>query len=242
MRTGRGWTHCPRRAHVIPCRTHKDYALSARSCFDRTRPTSLHSAMRLWRILGVIKQGLSRNVHIFARLSNEVVAHTSHPTFQFILWFSHFQRPVTDLGNGQLLSQIQVLTARITQVCQDICDIKLKCILVTCSDKESNDITANILTNQSDCKDTWDSDRSKPGTLDKHEGCAEGGTNYVYNTPNRHELGNQDILHIMIHISLYGRQCHGMTFLDLSSYQFTHSFHHFWTNSSSFPLLSLCQA
>lgn len=30
---------CPRRARVIPCHTHKDYTLLARSCFDRTRPT-----------------------------------------------------------------------------------------------------------------------------------------------------------------------------------------------------------
>ena len=33
--------------------------------------------------------------------------------------------------------------------------------------------------------------------------------------------------------------CHGMTFWDLSSYQVTHSFHHFQTNSFSFLLLSL---
>ena len=62
------------------------------------------------------------------------------------------------------------------------------------SDKESSIITNNILTNQSDCKDIWGSSRSRPGTLDIHEGCAEGDIDYAYRTPNHHELGNQDSL------------------------------------------------
>ena len=52
----------------------------------------------------------------------------------------------------------------------------------------------NILTNQSDCKDTWGSSRSRPGTLDIHEGHAEDGNNYAYKTPNHHEPGNQNTL------------------------------------------------
>ena len=90
------------------------------------------------------------------------------------------------------MSQIQILTLRITQVCQDIHDIKLRQHLITQSDGEPNDITTHILTNQSDCKDTWDSSKSRPATLDTHEDCAEGGTNYVYNTPSHLEYGNQN--------------------------------------------------
>ena len=37
------------------------------------------------------------------------------------------------------------------------------------------------------------SNRSRPGTLDIHEGHAEDDINYVYKNPNHHELGNQDI-------------------------------------------------
>ena len=92
------------------------------------------------------------------------------------------------------MSQIQILTSKITQVCQDICDIKLRRLLVTCSDKEPDVITNNILSNQSNCKDTWDSNKSRPGTLDIHEGHAEDGNDYVYNTPNHHKFGNQDTL------------------------------------------------
>ena len=60
-------------------------------------------------------------------------------------------------------------TSKITQVCQDICDIKLRQLLVTQSDKKTIDITSNILTNQSDCKDIWDSNTSRSGTQDRHE-------------------------------------------------------------------------
>ena len=92
------------------------------------------------------------------------------------------------------LSQIRILTSKITQVCQDIRDIKLRRILVTQSDKEPNVITKHILTNQSDHKDTWGSNRNRPGTLDIHEGHAEDDNDYAYRTPNHHELGNQDSL------------------------------------------------
>ena len=60
------------------------------------------------------------------------------------------------------------------------------------SNKEPHDITNNILTNQSDHKNTWGSERSRPGTLDIHEGHAADGNNYAYSTPNCHEPGNQD--------------------------------------------------
>ena len=73
------------------------------------------------------------------------------------------------------MSQIQVLTSKITQVCQDIHDIKLRQLLVTQSDREPNVITNNILTNHNDHKDTWGSSRSKPETPDKHEGCGVDG-------------------------------------------------------------------
>ena len=70
------------------------------------------------------------------------------------------------------LSQIQTLTSKIARICQDICDIKLRRLLITQSDKEHNDIT-NILTNQSDCKNIWGSSRSRPVTLDIHQGHAD---------------------------------------------------------------------
>ena len=59
-------------------------------------------------------------------------------------------------------------------------------------DEEPDNITNNILTNQNDHKDTCSSDKSRPETPDIHEGHAEGDNDYVYKTPNRHELGNQD--------------------------------------------------
>ena len=62
------------------------------------------------------------------------------------------------------------------------------------SDDKPNDITTCILTNQSDHKDTLGSDRSRPETLDIHEGCAEDDNNYAYRIPNHHEHGNQDNL------------------------------------------------
>ena len=79
-------------------------------------------------------------------------------------------------------------------MCQDICDIKLRRLLITQLEEESDDITDKILTNQNDCKDTWGSDRSRPETPDIHEGHAEDGNDYTYKTPNHHELGNQDSL------------------------------------------------
>ena len=63
---------------------------------------------------------------------------------------------------GVQVSRIRILTSKITQVCQDIHDIKLRRLLITQSDKEPNDITNRILTNQSDRKNTWGSGRSKP--------------------------------------------------------------------------------
>ena len=92
------------------------------------------------------------------------------------------------------VSQIQLLTSKITQVCQDIHYIKLRQLLVTRSDKEPDGITNYMLTNQSDHMDTWGSNKSRPGTLNKHEGHAEDGTSYIYNTPNCHKPNNQDIL------------------------------------------------
>ena len=91
-----------------------------------------------------------------------------------------------------MLSRIQILTSKITQVCQGICDIKLRWLLVTHSDKRPDNITTSILTNQNGCMDTLGLNRSRPETLGKHEGCAENGNNYAYNIPNCHELGNQD--------------------------------------------------
>ena len=90
------------------------------------------------------------------------------------------------------LSRISIVTSKITQVCQDICDIKLRQLVITQSDKKTNDITSNILTNQSDCKDIWDSNKRRSGTWDKHEDHAEDGNNYVYRTPNHSKYGNQD--------------------------------------------------
>ena len=92
------------------------------------------------------------------------------------------------------MSRIQTLTSKITQICQDIRDIELRRLLITRSKEEPIIITNNILTNQNDHKDTLGSDRSRPETPGIHEGCAEDGNNYIYRTPNRHELGNQDNL------------------------------------------------
>ena len=94
----------------------------------------------------------------------------------------------------QFVSQIQILTSKITQVCQDICDIKFRQLLITQSGKKPDYITTNILTNQSGCKDTWGSNRSRPETPDIHEGHTEDGIDYIYNTPNQHEPSNQDNL------------------------------------------------
>ena len=93
---------------------------------------------------------------------------------------------------GGTVSQIWILTSKITQVCQDICDIKLRRLLVTQSDKEPNDIANHILTNWNDRKDTLGLNKSRSGTLGTHGGHAEDGTDYVYNTPNHHEHGNWD--------------------------------------------------
>ena len=82
------------------------------------------------------------------------------------------------------MSRIQVLTSKITQICQDIRDIKLRRLLITRSDDEPDDITDSILTNQNDCKNTWGSGRSIPDPPDTREDHAEGGNDYVYKTPN----------------------------------------------------------
>ena len=91
-----------------------------------------------------------------------------------------------------VMSQIRILTSKITQVCQDIRDIKLRRLLITQSDREPNDITNCILTDQSDHKNTWGSNRSKPDPLDTHEDCAEGDIDYVYRTPShlKHDTQN----------------------------------------------------
>ena len=104
----------------------------------------------------------------------------------------NYTNTIMDEGDKTNLSQIQILTSMITQVCQDICDIKLRQLSVTWSNKGTNDITNNILTNQNDHKNIWGLNRNRLGTLDKHEGHAEDETNYAYSIPNHHELGNQD--------------------------------------------------
>ena len=90
------------------------------------------------------------------------------------------------------MSRIQILTSKITQVCRDICDIKLRRLLITQSDEEPNDITNRILTNQSDHKNTWGSDRSKPDPPDTHEDSAEGDNDYVCRIPShlKHDTQN----------------------------------------------------
>ena len=85
--------------------------------------------------------------------------------------------------NG-LLSRIRILTSKITQVCQDIHDIKLGRLLITRLDNKPNDITKCILTNQNDRKNTSGLGRSKPDPPDTREDHAEGGNDYAYKTPN----------------------------------------------------------
>ena len=87
---------------------------------------------------------------------------------------------------------MQIPTLKITQVCQDICDIKLKQLLITQSDGEPNGITRRILISQSDCKDTLGSSRSTPDPPDIHGGRAEDGNDYVYKTPSPLEHDNQN--------------------------------------------------
>ena len=90
------------------------------------------------------------------------------------------------------VSRIRVLTSKITQVCQDICDIKLRRLLITQSDEEPIIITNSILTNQNDRKNTLGSDRSRPDPPDTHGDRAEDGNDYVYRTPNllEHDIQN----------------------------------------------------
>ena len=90
------------------------------------------------------------------------------------------------------LSRIRILTSKITQVCQDIHDIKLRRLLITQLDKEPNVITNGILTNQSDRKNTWDSGRSRPDPPDTHEDHAEDGNDYIYKIPNPLEHDTQN--------------------------------------------------
>ena len=92
------------------------------------------------------------------------------------------------------LSRIRTLTSKITQVCQDIRDIKLRRLLITQSDGEPIVITNSILTNQNDRKNTLGSDRSTLDPPDTHGDCAEDGNDYVYRTPNLLEHGIQNIL------------------------------------------------
>ena len=91
-----------------------------------------------------------------------------------------------------VLSRIRILTSKITQVCQDIRDIKLRRLLVTHSDEEPNDITNRIQTNRNDRKNTRGSSRSTLDLLDTREDHAEGGTDYVYKTPNHLEHDTQN--------------------------------------------------
>ena len=90
------------------------------------------------------------------------------------------------------VSRIRILTSKITQVCQDIRDIKLRRLLITRSDNEPSDITRRILTNQNDRKNTWGSSRSRPGPPGTHEDHAEGGSDYIYKTPNPLEHNTQN--------------------------------------------------
>ena len=90
------------------------------------------------------------------------------------------------------MSQIQILTSKITQVCQDIRDIKLRRLLITQLDKEPNDISNCILTSQSDCKNTWGSGRNRPDPLDTREDHAEDGNDYIYKIPNLLEHNTQN--------------------------------------------------
>ena len=76
---------------------------------------------------------------------------------------------------GYHLSRIRILTSKITQVCQDIRDIKLRRLLITRSDEKPIVITKHILTNQSDRKNTWGSNRSRPGPPDIHGDRAKDG-------------------------------------------------------------------
>ena len=99
-----------------------------------------------------------------------------------------------DVRKLDLLSRIQNLTSKINQVCQDICDIKLRRLLVTCSDMKPDDITNHFLTNRNDHKDTWDSNKNKSDPRDIHEGHAEDGNDYAYGIPNHLELGNRNNL------------------------------------------------
>ena len=93
-----------------------------------------------------------------------------------------------------IVSRIQILTSKITQVCQDIRDIKLRRLLIMQSNSEPNHITNCILTNQSDRKNTWGSGRSKPDPRDTHEDRAEDDIDYVYRTPNHLEHNTQNNL------------------------------------------------
>ena len=90
------------------------------------------------------------------------------------------------------VSRIQILTSKITQVCQDIRDIKLRRLLITRSDNKPSDITNSILTNRNDCKNTWGSDRSRPDPPDTRGDHAEGGNDYAYKTPNPLEHNTQN--------------------------------------------------
>ena len=90
------------------------------------------------------------------------------------------------------MSRIRILTSKITQVCQDIRDIKLRRLLITRSDEEPNDITRSILTNRNDRRNTLGSGRSKLDPLDTREDCAVGDNDYAYKTPSHLEHDTQN--------------------------------------------------
>ena len=109
-------------------------------------------------------------------------------------------------------------------------------------DQEPDVITGNILTNQSDCKDTWGSDRSRPETLDIHGGCAADGNDYTYSTPNHTKHGNQDIPQ---HHGTYPLQQPPVRKLDLSQLCFSLNFYFlvfFHNFLLCFPLLTYSQS
>ena len=93
---------------------------------------------------------------------------------------------------GSFVSRIRILTSKITQVCQEIRDIKLRRLLITRSDNEPNDITNHILTNQNDRKNTSGLGRSRLDPPDTRGDHVEGGNDYVYKTPNPLEHDTQN--------------------------------------------------
>ena len=78
----------------------------------------------------------------------ESVSHKKVLTVQFGLSQCTFDyASVQDSFNTADVSQIQNLTSNISQVCQDVHDIKLRWLLVTQSECQNDDITTDIQTN-----------------------------------------------------------------------------------------------